>query len=569
MASTIVTKNSSTASAVPLTGDLTQGELAVNVTDKRLFTKDSGGTVVELGINPSSMTVKTTLKLSGSSSGYVALQGAAAAGSTTYTLPSADGTNGQALTTNGSGTLAWATISTAAATPTVLGTVYGKMTTSGASPYLTALGYNAAPSATGEGNTALGYIALQSETTGTYNTAIGWYALQSNNGGTNNTAVGGGANYLNTTGSFNTALGMQALRGNTTGGNNVAVGYQSLYSSTTASYNTAFGVQALRNNTTASNNTAVGYQSLYTNATGTNNTAIGNLSARTFAGSGGTFVGSEAGYSATSATNVTAVGYQALNNAATTGSNIEAFGYRALYNNTSGSYNVAVGSQALNSNTTASYNTVIGYQAAYLTTTAASNVILGAKAGFTGTNDLTTGGNNTFLGYYTQSASAGATYQIVIGNEVASQNSGGYVTIGDYSAKVYCYYRGSATWTQTSDATMKNVIGSDSLGLSFINRLNPVKFTWKDVSDLPTDHPRYNAKGGNDTTTVIHGLVAQEVKAALDAEGCSTFNGWDQGPDGIQAISRDMFITPLINAVKELKAELDAAKAEIALLKGN
>jgi len=45
----------------------------------------------------------------GSSSGYVGLQAAAAAGSTTYTLPSADGTAGQVLSTNGSGTLSWAT----------------------------------------------------------------------------------------------------------------------------------------------------------------------------------------------------------------------------------------------------------------------------------------------------------------------------------------------------------------------------------------------------------------------------------------------------------------------------
>ena len=57
MASTIVTKNSSTASAVPVAGDLTKGELAVNVTDKRLFTKDNSGSVVELGINPSSLTL--------------------------------------------------------------------------------------------------------------------------------------------------------------------------------------------------------------------------------------------------------------------------------------------------------------------------------------------------------------------------------------------------------------------------------------------------------------------------------------------------------------------------------
>ena len=45
---TIVTKNSSTAASVPTTSDLVQGELAVNVADKKLFTKNSGGTVVEL-----------------------------------------------------------------------------------------------------------------------------------------------------------------------------------------------------------------------------------------------------------------------------------------------------------------------------------------------------------------------------------------------------------------------------------------------------------------------------------------------------------------------------------------
>jgi hypothetical protein len=53
MATKIVTKNSSTASAVPTASDLVQGELAVNVADKRLFTEDNGGTIVELGTNPS------------------------------------------------------------------------------------------------------------------------------------------------------------------------------------------------------------------------------------------------------------------------------------------------------------------------------------------------------------------------------------------------------------------------------------------------------------------------------------------------------------------------------------
>ena len=44
---TIITKNSSTASAVPAAGDLVAGELAVNTTDKKLYTK-SGSTVVKV-----------------------------------------------------------------------------------------------------------------------------------------------------------------------------------------------------------------------------------------------------------------------------------------------------------------------------------------------------------------------------------------------------------------------------------------------------------------------------------------------------------------------------------------
>jgi hypothetical protein len=48
MSSTIITKNSSTAAAVPSAGSLVQGELAVNVTDKKLYTKDNSATVVKV-----------------------------------------------------------------------------------------------------------------------------------------------------------------------------------------------------------------------------------------------------------------------------------------------------------------------------------------------------------------------------------------------------------------------------------------------------------------------------------------------------------------------------------------
>jgi len=56
--------------------------------------------------------VKGTLRLSGSTSGYVGFAPPAIAGSTTYTWPSADGTAGQFITTDGSGVLSFSGVST-------------------------------------------------------------------------------------------------------------------------------------------------------------------------------------------------------------------------------------------------------------------------------------------------------------------------------------------------------------------------------------------------------------------------------------------------------------------------
>jgi hypothetical protein len=97
--------------------------------------------------------------------------------------------------------------------------------------------------------------------------------------------------------------------------------------------------------------------------------------------------------------------------------------------------------------------------------------------------------------------------------------------------------------------------------------LRPVTFTWKPSNEIDSSLPYYNEVNQRDTNTVIHGLIAQEVKAALDAEGCSTFNGWDAGnEDTIQAISREMFVSPLIKAIQELSAANEALTARIAAL---
>ena len=123
MAVTIITKNSSTPGSAPSAGSLSQGELAVNVADKKLYTKDSGGSVVTL--SNGNLNLDTPLAVVGNStagaeirlpedtdngSNYVALKAPnSLASNLTLTLPSADGSSGQVLTTDGSGTLSWST----------------------------------------------------------------------------------------------------------------------------------------------------------------------------------------------------------------------------------------------------------------------------------------------------------------------------------------------------------------------------------------------------------------------------------------------------------------------------
>lgn len=75
---TLLTKRSNTAASVPLAAQLTNSsggaELAVNTADKRLFTKDGSGNVVELGTAPSSLAVTNSVTVGGS---LVASAGAA------------------------------------------------------------------------------------------------------------------------------------------------------------------------------------------------------------------------------------------------------------------------------------------------------------------------------------------------------------------------------------------------------------------------------------------------------------------------------------------------------------
>jgi hypothetical protein len=293
--------------------DSTTGKLLQNSTGATL--SDTGAAVFTGALDVfGNSTAGSNIKLyedTDNGTNYVAFKAPdTIAADVTWTLPAADGTSAQVLSTNGSGTLSWATAGGAsAATPTALGTVYG-ITPAGTAAV--ALGYQAATTTTSAtGVTAIGYQAGQNNTSNNV-TAIGYQAGQSNTG-TANTFVGLQSGSANTSGTQNSSLGQGSFGANTTGSNNVAIGRDSLQANDTADNNTALGYKALYGNTTGSNNTAVGYQALVANTTATVNVAVGkNAFASITTGSGNVAVGEGAGGTLATNNNNIYIGQQAI-----------------------------------------------------------------------------------------------------------------------------------------------------------------------------------------------------------------------------------------------------------------
>ena len=137
--------------------------------------------------------------------------------------------------------------------------------------------------------------------------------------------------------------------------------------------------------------------------------------------------------------------------------------------------------------------------------------------------------------------------------------------------------RWKAVWAdngtiQTSDQRTKTDISNSVLGLNFVKTLRPVSYKYieggKEVTgQVDGQEPTFTVKPGVRTH---FGLIAQEVKAALP-EGVD-FGGWvltdKNDPDSQQALRYDQFISPLIQAVKELSAKVEALEAKVAILEG-
>lgn len=118
---------------------------------------------------------------------------------------------------------------------------------------------------------------------------------------------------------------------------------------------------------------------------------------------------------------------------------------------------------------------------------------------------------------------------------------------------------------QTSDANLKIDIEDSDIGWDFIRALRPVRYRWADkvVIDEETGDERV-VPGG---LRPHYGLIAQDVKAVMDAQGIEDFAGYIYDAEsGRHGLRYGELWAPLIAAIKQGADIIEAQAAQIEAL---
>jgi hypothetical protein len=199
---------------------------------------------------------------------------------------------------------------------------------------------------------------------------------------------------------------------------------------------------------------------------------------------------------------------------------------------TAGGMRLSSYNNALNAN---GYMVFEGYSSEYGRFDASGNLLVGTTSYAAGQNAIKLNGSSSNFSRNSTAASA----------QIYFENPNG--TVGQISSS------GSSTsYLTSSDYRLKNSVAPMTLGLATVSALKPVTYKWN-VDD--SDGEGFIA---HELQAVIPQAVTGE-KDAVDADGNAIHQGVDYSK----------IVVHLVAACQELKADLDAAKVEIAALKGN
>jgi len=311
--STIITRNSATSGSTP--SSLVQGELAINVTDNRLFFGSGSGNVVkEFGVT-ASYAIQALSSSFASTASYV---------TGTVTSPGSDTqvifNNGGVLGANSGFVYSGSNVGIGTSSPAYKLSVAGKLSlVDGVDSIFIGLDAGKNDDGTSNSNIAIGTSASQNNTTGANNIAIGTNTLFSSNA-SNNTAIGTNTLRFNTSGTPNTAVGSFSQVSSSTGTFNTSLGTNTLFNNTVGSFHTALGASVLFSLLTGNSNNGIGSGALFSLITGSENNALGRNAGRYFGtgtsalteASASIFIGFNSRANAVGETNQIVIGNEAL-----------------------------------------------------------------------------------------------------------------------------------------------------------------------------------------------------------------------------------------------------------------
>ena len=271
-------------------------------------------------------------------------------------------------------------------------------------------------------------------------------------------------------------------------------------------------------------------------------------------------------------------------NKITTGHGNLGIGRGSLWNaGTSSAYNVGIGLNTLLGTGVKSNNTAIGTQAGSAVTTGGTNTMVGYQAA----DSVTTTGTGTYIGASTAaSAATGVSNETCLGYAAVGQGSN-TIMLGDSNVTgLHCY---DTSISSPSDFRIKDNVQNSVLGLDFINALRPVKYQKKHASEFPEEireerwfeRTKTNISDSGEVTEYTipadekpadwqpkteYGLIAQEVKAAMDSHGGADWQGHTVLPSGMESLGYGNLVTVLVKAVQELTSQNESLAARIATL---
>ena len=319
---------------------------------------------------------------------------------------------------------------------------------------------------------------------------------------------------------------------------NIGIGIDVFAALTEGDNNICFGEGTGKAITTGYTNVIIGMDAGQAITTGYENICIG-------AGAGGGF---------TTTNRCIAIGRNA-NDVSDDETNNIAIGYNALGGSVAGGEeNVIIGNGTGLAITSGDRNVLVGDENGDEITTGFENVFVGEGIG-----GLTTGRGNIVLGRGSGIDDGDGSFRIGFGCDPITLAEDNNLYFGKSGNVVSNDFSSDANWSRSSDVRKKRNIHDQELGLDFINDLRTVRFQWKPSNEFPKEWYDYHEENTMDLDVTMHGLIAQEVKEALDkhaSENDKKFSGWREGKDGMQHTSREMYVIPLIKAVQELTARV-------------